>query len=724
MNIKNILGAIALLGATIPSAADTSNIDIVTDNLQLTFEVKDNGRMYQAYFGQRLWHTESSALRMPLTAITTSNIKGCETYPVMGTEDYYEPAFEICHADGNPTSVLKYAGHERKDNETIVRLKDEVYPVEVTLHYATYPSDNIIKTWTEISHSEKGDVYINRYASSMLYMESKEYWLRQVCGDWGREMQLVDNKLEFGRKVLSSRLGTRAAMYSQPYFILSLDEKAKEESGTVLMGALGWTGNTQFVFDLDHNNILRISSGINPEASRYKLKKGEVFRTPDFVFTLSDCGVGEGSRRFQRWMLTNQLHNGGGDRITLLNNWEYTSFGFNEEKICNIIDEAKQLGVDLFLLDDGWFGNKYPRDNARQGLGDWQTMKKKLPGGIKVLVDKAEANGIAFGIWIEPEMVNPKSELAEQHPDWIIQLPKRDTYYLRNQLVLDMTNPKVQDYVFSVVDNLMKENPRIKYFKWDCNSPITNTFSSYEGREQGRLYVDYVRGLYSVLERVRAAYPNITMMLCASGGSRCDIEALRYFDEYWVSDDTDPVERLYIQWGCSHFLPTKAMCAHVTDWNKRSNVKFRTDVAMSCKLGFDIALNKLSAEDREYCRMATKEWNRLKDIIFSPNLYRLQSPYESDHCVVQRVNDDKTRALVFAYDIHPRFRESIMPIKLQGLDASAIYEVREICQATGQKPMDWHEKSFSGEYLMTVGLKMTTEKDMQSRIIEITRKGS
>lgn len=722
MKIKTVLVTAAFLGATLPSTADGSNIDIVTDNLQLTFEVKDNGRMYQAYLGQRLQHTGSSELRMPLTSVTTSNIKGCEVYPVMGTEDYYEPALEICHADGNPTSVLKYAGHERKDNETIVRLKDEVYPVEVTLHYAVYPSDDIIRTWAEIIHGEKGDVYISRYASSMLYMESREYWLRQVCGDWGREMQLVDNKLEFGRKTLSSRLGTRAAMYSQPYFILSLDGKAQEEHGNVLMAALGWTGNTQFVFDLDHNNILRISSGINPEASRYKLRRGEVFRTPDFVFTLSGSGVGEGSRRFQRWMLTHQLYGGDGDRITLLNNWEYTSFGFNEEKICNIIDEAKDLGVDLFLLDDGWFGNKYPRDNARQGLGDWQTMEKKLPGGIKVLIDKAEGNGIKFGIWIEPEMVNPKSELAELHPDWIIQLPKREAYYLRNQLVLDMTNPKVQDYVFSVVDNLMRENPRIKYFKWDCNSPITNIFSSHEGREQGRLYVDYVRGLYKVLERVRAAYPDITMMLCASGGSRCDIEALKYFDEYWVSDDTDPVERLYIQWGCSHFLPAKAMCAHVTDWNKHASVKFRTDVAMSCKLGFDIALNKLSAEDREYCRMATKEWNRLKDIIFSPNLYRLQSPYDSDHCVMQRVSDDMSHSVVFAYDIHPRFREPILPVKLKGLETSATYEVREICQAKGQKPMEWHGKSFSGEYLMTVGLKMTTEKDMQSRIIEIIKK--
>ncbi|MGM9727925.1 MAG: alpha-galactosidase [Prevotella sp.] len=340
----------------------------------------------------------------------------------------------------------------------------------------------------------------------------------------------------------------------------------------------------------------------------------------------------------------------------------------------------------------------------------------------KVLIDKSEGNGIKFGIWIEPEMVNPKSELAEQHPDWIIRLPKRDTYYLRNQLVLDMTNPKVQDFVFSVVDNLMKENPRIAYFKWDCNSPMTNIFSSYEGREQGRLYVDYVRGLYKVLERVRAAYPDVTMMLCASGGSRCDIEALKYFDEYWVSDDTDPVERLYIQWGCSHFLPTKAMCAHVTDWNKRASIKFRTDVAMSCKLGFDIALNKLSAEDREYCHEATKEWNRLKDLIFSPNLYRLQSPYESDHCVMQRVSDDKSRSVVFAYDIHPRFRASILPVKLCGLDAAATYEVKEICLAKGQKPMEWHERSYSGEYLMTVGLKMTTEKDMQSLIIEITKK--
>ena len=699
----------------------SQTISITTDHTQLVLQVNSQKRLCQTYLGERLSdQTDLSGLSMPQAGFSSSCIRGLEVYPVMGTEDYYEPTFEIRHSDGNPTSVFKYVKHTTEGNLTSIQLRDEVYPVEVTLYYKTFPKEDIIQQWAEIKHEEKGKVYLGRYASSMLYFEASNYFLTEFASDWAKEMQMQTQELKFGKKVLDSRLGTRENLMAQPFFEVGLGKPVSENEGTVLMGTLGWMGNFRFTFEVDNQHILRVVSGINHDASTYLLKKSDVFRTADFFFTLSQNGVGEGSRRFQRWMMNHQLHKAKDDRMTLLNNWENTYFDFNEEKLVALFGEAKDLGVDLFLLDDGWFGNKYPRKNDKAGLGDWQVTKDKLPQGIPYLVKKANENGVSFGIWIEPEMVNPKSELAEKHPDWLIQLPSRDTYYFRNQMVLDLCNPQVQDFVFGVVDGLMQENPEIRFMKWDCNSPITNIYSPYLKENQGNLYIDYVRGLYKVLDRVQAKYPDLYMMMCSGGGGRSDVTGLHYFTEFWCSDNTDPIERLFIQWGYSHFMPAKAMCAHVTEWNRRASIKFRVDVAFQGKLGFDIGLKGLSNDDRQYCREAIKEYKRLKEVVWSPNLYRLVSSYEGQHCVVQRVTDDQTHSVVFAYDIHPRYGETILPTRLQGLKADAKYRVKEVCLMPGKQSwLSCNDKTYTGDYLMKVGVKVTSSNDLVSHIIEV-----
>lgn len=715
---------LAMLLTALGVRAEQTTISIATNHTQLVLQVKNDGRLYQTYLGERLTSgTPTSALDMPRAGGSSSTMtRGDEVYPVMGTEDYYEPAFEIRHADGNPTSVLKYVSHAQQAGETTITLSDELYPVTVVLHYVVYPDEDIIRQWSEISHQEKDKVYISRYASSMLYFEAERYFLTEFSSEWIREMQMKTQELHFGKKIVDSRLGTRAALFAQPFFEVGLGRPVAEEEGTVLMGTIGWTGNFRFTFEVDHQRQLRVISGINPDASTYLLKKGEVFRTPDFYFTLSQQGAGEGSRRFQRWALNHQLWKGSEDRMTLLNNWENTYFDFDEQKLTHLFAEAKDLGVDLFLLDDGWFGNKYPRKDDHAGLGDWQPTASKLPNGIPYLVKKANETGVAFGIWIEPEMVNPQSELAEQHPDWILRLPNRDTYYFRNQLVLDLTNPQVQDFIYGVVDGLMKENPQLKFMKWDCNSPITNVYSPHEKENQGNLYVDYVRGLYSVLHRIHTQYPNLYMMMCSGGGGRSDYEGLKYFTEFWCSDNTDPVSRLYIQWGYSQFMPSKAMCSHVTNWNRQASVKFRLDVDFTCKLGFDISLTDMAEQDKQYCREAIGEYNRLKPIIYSPNLYRLQSPYDGEHCVMERVSDDRSHALLFAYDIHPRVNDVQLPTPLRGLDAQVLYRVREICLMPGQQSrLDCHDRTYTGDYLMKVGLKVTSANQLVSHIIEIKK---
>ena len=725
--IKQTLLSLTLAAGmtTTPVAAGAAptTISMTTRHTQLVLQVKDNGRLYQTYLGERLSAaTDVSTLNQPQGLLTSTAIKGFEAYPVMGTEDYYEPAFEIRHADGHPTSILKYVSHTQQGSETVITLRDALYPVTVTLHYKVYPDEDIISQWSEIRHDEKGRVTIGRYASSMLYFEAPQFFLTEFSGDWAKEMRMASQQLQFGKKVVDSRLGSRANMFASPFFEVGIGQPVSEDYGTVIMGTLAWTGNFRFTFEVDHNGALRIVSGINPDASNYLLRRGDVFRTPDFLFTLSTEGMGEGSRRFQRWALNHRLYKGQDDRMTLLNNWENTYFSFDEQKLTELFGEAHDLGVDLFLLDDGWFGNKYPRKDDHAGLGDWQVTREKLPNGVPYLVKAANERGVEFGIWIEPEMVNPKSELAEQHPDWILKWDGREDYYFRNQLVLDLSNPSVQDFVFGVVDNLMQENPRLKFMKWDCNSPITNIFSHYEKAEQGNLYVDYVRGLYNVLQRVQQKYPDLYMMMCSGGGGRSDYEGLRYFTEFWCSDNTDPVERLFIQWGYSHFMPAKAMCAHVTNWNSRASVKFRVDVAFTGKLGFDIGLKSLSADDLAYCRQAIKEYNRLKPVVFSPNLYRLVSPYESEHFVLHRVTDDRSHALLFAYDIHPRYGEMQLPTRLKGLDPDARYQVREVCLMPGtQSWLGCNDRVYTGDYLMKVGLTVTSANQLVSHIVELSK---
>ena len=716
MKLKAFLLFFLLSSFSLLQAADKPLIKIETERTSLIYQVADNGRLYQKYLGKKLNH-DSDIQYLP---------QGTEAYLTHGMEDYFEPAIHIRHNDNNSSLLLKYVDHSSNAigngvNETVITLKDDKYPVTVKLHYVAYGKENIIRTFTEISHEEKKPVILCKYASSMLHLNSSKYFLTEFSGDWAHEANVTERELAFGKKVIDTKLGARANMFTPPMFILSLDKESSENEGEVILGTLGWTGNFRFTFEVDNKNELRIISGINPYDSEYSLPAREVFRTPDFYFTYSTQGKGEASRNFHDWARNHQVKNGNDTRMTLLNNWESTYFDFDENKLIGLMDEATKLGVDMFLLDDGWFANKYPRSSDHQGLGDWEETADKLPNGVGRLVEEAQKKGIKFGIWIEPEMVNPKSELYEKHKDWVIHLPNRDEYYFRNQMVLDLSNPKVQDHVFGVVDNLMTKYPGIAFFKWDCNSPITNIYSVYLKDKQSHLYVDYVRGLYKVLDRIKAKYPNLPMMLCAGGGGRSDYEALKYFTEFWPSDNTDPIERLFIQWGYSQIFPSKTLCAHVTTWNRGTSIKFRTDVAMMCKLGFDIKLEDMNQNEHLYCDQAVKNYNRLKPVILEGDLYRLVSPYGSNHTSSMFVGKDKKTAAVFAFDIHPRYAEKTLPVRLQGLNADKKYRVKEINMMPGSgSSLKGNNQVFSGEYLMNVGLDLFTTQQLNSRLIEIT----
>lgn len=709
-------------------AAEEKNIRISTDHTDLVFQVAENGRLYQTYLGKKLLHEQDlQHFRWDVHAGSDGSVsrRGWEVYSGSGNEDYFEPAVAITHHDGNPSTRLYYVSSATQPveggTETVIRMRDNQYPVDVTLHYVAYPKENVIKTWSEISHQEKRPVTLSAYASAMLYFSNMAYYLTEFSGDWAKEAQMSSQQLQFGKKVIDTKLGSRAAMHAYPFFEIGLDQPVCERQGEVLMGTLGWTGNFRFTFEVDNVGNLRIIPSINPYASHYELKANEVFTTPEFIFTLSYDGASQGSRNLHEWARNYSLKDGKGTRLTLLNNWENTAFDFNQDILASLMKEAKHLGVDMFLLDDGWFGNKYPRKDDCAGLGDWEVTHDKLPGGIPALVKSAKEADVKFGIWIEPEMVNPKSELFEKHPEWAIALPNREMYYYRNQQVLDLSNPEVQEYVYGVIENILKENPEVAFFKWDCNSPITNIYSPYLKNKQGQLYIDHVRGIYKVLKKVKENYPNIPMMLCSGGGARCDYEALKYFTEFWCSDNTDPVERVYIQWGFSQFFPSKAMCAHVTSWNKNTSVKFRTDVASMCKLGFDIGLKSMSADELAYCQTAVANWKRLQSTIMDGDQYRLVSPYESNHMALNYVNKNRNKAVLFAYDINSRFQEKLMTVKLQGLNPDKYYKVTEInLMPSTTSKLEADGKIYSGDYLMKIGLNVFGFVPLQSHVIELT----
>lgn len=726
----NILPKITLMAMALATTALNAQIvRVSTQNTDLVLKVSPKGRLYQVYYGDKLknvadydnisWNTYAASDG----AVTT---RGHEVYATSGNEDYFEPAVAITHADGNMTTYLYYKGVETKaidgGTETIITLQDNKYPDTVKLHYAAYDKENVIKAWTEISHNEKSAVTLWRYSSTMLYFDASKYFVTTYHSDWAKEGQPETVQLTTGKKIVDTKLGTRAAMHAEPFFELGLNEPAKENEGNVVLGTIAWTGNFRFTFEVDNVGGLRVIPAINPYASDYKLKAGETFTTPEFIFTTSSTGIGQASRNLHDWARRYQVNMGMGDRMTLLNNWENTGFDFNQKSLAELMKDAKDLGVDMFLLDDGWFANKYPRKDDHAGLGDWDVTHSKLPDGIPGLVRDAKAAGVKFGIWVEPEMVNPKSELFEKHPDWVIKQPNRDTYYYRNQLVLDISNPKVQDYVFGVVDRIMTENPDVAYFKWDCNSPITNIYSPYHKGNQGNFYIDHVRGVYKVMSRIKAKYPQLPMMLCSGGGGRMDYEALKYFTEFWCSDDTDPYERLYIQWSLSKFFPAKTMGSHVTNWNKKTSVKFRTDVCSSCKLGFDIDLKPLKGtDDYTYVQQAVKNWSRLKPVILDGDQYRLVSPYETDHSALNYVSKDKTHAVLFAYNLHPRYKEPrLLKVRMQGLDPQRQYKVEEINLMPGTtSTFDFNAKSFSGDFLMKVGLDVLSPDEGTSHVFEL-----
>lgn len=709
--------------------AQQVSIPISTHNSTLLLQTDREMRLRTVYFGEALNDTAEYAAVSGMYNYFDNNAGiNNAAYTPAGTWNISEPAIQVVHGDGNGSLELKYVSHHHEtldDNVSLTRIvtEDDVYPFRVILFYKTWKRENVIEQWTEIEHEEASPVLLKKFASANLYFNQREFYLTTFQNGWAKEMQPAETKLERGTRSVDSKLGTRAMLLQTPNFILSLDGPAAENQGIVLLGQLAWSGNFKLEFEVDSYENLRLIAGINPYDSEYLLPKDQIFKTPSLIYSISHRGTGEASRGLHSWARQYRLLDGQGERLTLLNNWEATYFSFDENKIAALFKDAKELGVDLFLLDDGWFGNKYPRNSDRAGLGDWQENIKKLPNGIGYLVREAEKEGVKFGIWIEPEMVNPKSELYENHLDWVIRQPERPEKYFRNQLVLDLSNPEVQDFVFGVVDGLFTENPDLAFVKWDCNAPVFNAYSAYlneNGIPQSHLYIDYVRGLYSVLERVRAKYPKVPMMLCSGGGGRGDYELLKYFTEFWPSDDTDPIERIYMQWDYSYFFPAIATDCHVTNWGDQA-LKFKVDVASMGKLGFDIVASELSEKEMEFCKLAVSNYHSFKEVVWHGDLYRLVNPHVDDFSSLMFVDQEKSRSVVFNYLVNNRYMLTATeePVRLDGLDPLKKYRLKEINVFPGTRSRIDSDQVYSGDFLMKVGLNPGLSLRRTSVLIEL-----
>ena len=689
------------------STAWAKQVVIQTKNTTMVLDVETGKQPQYVYYGAKLSDYDLQNLQSPRDG-------RMDAYPAYGMNCPAEAAVAMTHADGNMSTELFATDVTTQGSVTQITLKDPKYPVQVVLCYQARFDEDMIETWTEIKNGEAKPITLTQFASCSLPIRRGNVWLSHFGGSWGNEARLIEEPIQLGQKVIKNKDGVRNAHTDHAEVMFSLDGKGRENSGDVIGAALCYSGNYQLKVETDDTEYHYFFAGINPDNSAYHLKKGETFTTPKVALSFSKCGLSGVSRNFHKWGRKYMLAHGNKERKILLNSWEGVYFDINQQGMDQMMGDIASMGGELFVMDDGWFGVKYPRKTDNCALGDWEVDKNKLPEGIEGLLRDAKKHGIKFGIWIEPEMTNSVSELYDAHPDWVVKAPKREVVKGRGgtQLVLDLANPKVQDFVFSIVDNLMTKYPEIDYIKWDANMAIMNHGSQYlTMNDQSHLYIEYHRGFEKVCQRVRAKYPNLTIQACASGGGRANWGVLPYFDEFWVSDNTDALQRIYMQWGTSYFFPAIAMASHISATPnhtvfRTTALKYRVDVAMSGRLGMEIQPKNMTDDEKELCRKAIAEYKQIRPIVQFGDIYRLVSPYDKQGLAsLMYVDEQKSKSVFFWWKTESFQNEHLPRVKMAGLDASKNYKIHEL-NRIDLHPMDVEGKVYSGAYLMNHGLEM------------------
>ena len=718
-----------------PEPAYAEKIHVSTPATSLVLDGEKGSGLSFLYYGSALSPAE-------IEALDNTGAAQRSAYPFYGNFPEHESAMAVTHSDGDmimDMAVEDISRTKSGDAEiTTVTMRDKFHPLTVKLNYKTYPDADVIETWTETINGEKGNVTLRQYNSGYLPIRRGDVWLSSLYGSWANEANVETEPLTHGMKVIKNKDGGRNSHTAHGEVMVSLDGKPRENEGRVIGAALAYTGNYKLRIDTDESDYHQLFAGINEENSAYNLKKGESFTTPVLALTYSDEGLSGASRNFHKWGREHVIHNGKELRKILLNSWEGVYFDINEEGMANMMKDIAGMGGELFVMDDGWFGGKYPRNNDSTSLGDWTVDTRKLPNGINGLLDEAEKNGIKFGIWIEPEMTNTKSEFYEKHPELVITSPGHEPMLGRGgtQVVLDLSNPKVQDIMFNMVDTLLTKYPRIDYIKWDANAPIMNHRSQYLTKDnQSHLYVDYHKGFAKVMDRIRAKYPDVTIQACASGGGRANYGFLPWFDEFWVSDNTDALQRVYMQWGTSYFFPPVVMGSHISavpnhQTFRKTSLKYRIDVAMSGRLGMEIQPKNMTEEEIAQCRKAIAEYKEIRPVVQQGDMYRLLSPFDKKGAAsMMMVAPDKNEAVFYWWKTETFHGQQLPRIGMAGLDPDKNYVVTELDRIDNE-PLPYEGKAFTGKFLMEHGLEMPLDhnvdyhkrNDYASRVLRLQAK--
>jgi alpha-galactosidase len=678
--------------------------------------INERGELQAMYWGPRVKsdgdfntpHGRPEVASFDLSTTTTP-----QEYPGWGAELYTEPALKATYADGNRDVVLHFVDSHVDGDTLDIQMKDIASDLRVHLFYRIYEDTGIIQRWSRIENGTKQNITLESAQSAAWSLPHGEgYGWRYLTGHWGSEWQLHSESLETGAHVIESRRGSTSHQ-ANPWFEIDRPGQTTEESGPVWFGALGWSGSWRITVEQSAMQQVRVTGGFNPFDFGYLLKPGEQLETPPFYGGFTSAGTGEASRVLHRFERDHILPGGENARLrpVLYNSWEATEFNVSEQGQLALAEKASKLGVERFVIDDGWFGQ---RKDDHAGLGDWYVNKEKFPHGLKPVIDRVHELGMDFGIWVEPEMVNPDSDLYRKHPDWAINFPGRPRTEARNQLLLNLAREDVKEYVFNWLDQLVSNND-IAFLKWDYNRNWAEPgWDAVPVDEQKKIYVTYVRNLYDILDRLRAKHPKLEIESCSGGGGRVDLGILKRTDEVWPSDNTDALDRLTLQDGFSQAYTPGIMMAWVTDVpsgidHRVVPLKFRFLVAMSGSLGLGGNLNKYSPEDMQAAAQYVAFYKRIRQTVQRGALYRLIQPQGSEYSATEYVSNDGRQAVLFAYLHSEQFGTPFPTVFLNGLDGQAMYKVEAIDPAQVQTL-----GTLSGDYLMHHGVNLNLHGDYDS----------
>ena len=650
-------------------------------------------------------------------------------YPGNGVGDYRESAIAVRDADGHTAVMPMYDSYRVIDGKPkipglpasfaaegecktlVITMKDEILHLEVELYYTVFAGSDVITRSVRVKNEAAQPVFLTKVMSAVLDLDDENYEMLSLHGSWARERQIDRCKLTHGRHSVGSVKGESS--HQENPFIALVSEQVTQETGKVYGMHFIYSGSFLAQVEKHQFDALRMTMGIHPQDFCWELKEGDIFYAPETVLIYSGTGLGTMTRNLHDFYRTHLIRSPykNKKRPILINNWEATYFDFNTEKLIAIAKEAKKCGIEMLVMDDGWFGY---RNDDNTSLGDWEVNEKKITGGLKHLVDEVNQIGLQFGIWFEPEMISPDSNLYRTHPDWAIQIPGRTACRSRNQYVLDLSRKEVRDYAYECVAKILR-SANIAYVKWDMNRQLTDLGSyGLEAERQGELLHRYVLGVYELQERLVTEFPELLLENCSGGGGRFDPGMLYYSPQIWCSDDTDAVERLKIQEGTALVYPLSAMGAHVSDCpnhivGRVTPFETRGHVALTGTFGYELDITKISAEDREQIPQQVAMYHKYNDLVREGDYYRIASYMENhEYDCYEVVSKDRKEALITYVNVIGRANYHSRRIYVKGLLADGLYQIE------GQ------EGVFHGDTLMRAGINAPgTWGDYQSRLIHI-----